>query len=162
MKFVLFRHASKGITPFEDPELTPQGFQQSLHIVDLIKNGVLPTPTALFVSPKRRAAQTFYPLSKEFSLSMEVKLELDLRLHEESAAQFRKRISGFLEDLENFKTGDVVFACSHMDWIEESMSLINCDKNLNSFEYSHWAPTQFLAFDINHSEWKVLKKGDAK
>jgi broad specificity phosphatase PhoE len=162
MKFVLFRHASKAIMPFEDPELTPQGFQQSLQIVNLIKNGVLPIPTDLFVSPKRRASQTFYPLSKEFGLTMKIKPELDLRRHEETSKQFRERISDFLKTLESENADKVIFACSHMDWIEESMTLIDCDKNLNSFEFSHWAPTQFLSFDVQNSQWTVLKKGDAK
>src|SRR4051812_45130684 len=133
MKFVLFRHASKGIMPFDDPELTPQGFQQSLHIVDLIKTGLLPTPTALFVSPKRRASQTFYPISKEYALPIQIKPELDLRLPEESSAQFQERITNFLKKIEQINSAEVIYACSHMDWIEESISIIECDKNLNSF-----------------------------
>jgi len=161
MKFVLFRHGSKGFTPFEDPELNAQGFQQSIKIAELVKANGLPKPTHLFVSPRRRTSQTFYPVSKEFSLEMQIKEELDLRQSGESQSEFRARIQRFL----NFVAGqnnEVIFACTHYDWIEESLTVIDCDKNLNSFEFSHWTPSQFLIFEIDNSGWKVLKKGDAK
>lgn len=162
MKFALFRHASKGIIPFDDPELTAQGFQQSIQILNLIKTNELPTPTHLFVSPKRRTSQTLYPASKEFSVPIQIKPELDLRQQDESPAQFRSRIENFLNSVSQHGNEDVVFACTHYDWIEESMTLIDCDRNLNSFEFSHWAPTQFILFEISKSGWKLLKKGDAK
>jgi len=175
MKFVLFRHGSKGFTPFEDPELNAQGFQQSIKLAELVKSNELPTPTHLFVSPKRRTSQTFYPMSKEFSLEMQIKEELDLRQPEESQTEFRSRIQKFLDFIAEQKNltaeqksltavqkNEVIFACTHYDWIEESLTLIDCDKNLNSFEFSHWAPSQFLIFEINSSDWKLLKKGDAK
>lgn len=161
MKFVLLRHGSKGFTPFEDPELNAQGFQQSVKIAELVKDAVLPTPTKLFVSPKRRTSQTLYPVSKELSLQMLARTELDLRQPEETASQFRSRIQSFLNFVAEQKN-EVVFACTHYDWIEESLTLIECDRNLNSFEFSHWAPSQFLIFEVEHSNWKVLKKGDAK
>ena len=161
MKFVLFRHGSKGFTPFEDPELNAQGFQQSIKIAELVKANQLPKPTHLFVSPRRRTSQTFYPVSKEFSLDMQIKEELDLRQPEETQSDFRARIQSFL-DLVAGQSNDVIFACTHYDWIEESLTVIDCDKNLNSFEFSHWAPSQFLIFEIDNSGWKVLKKGDAK
>lgn len=163
MKFVLFRHGSKGITPFEDPELNVQGFQQSIQIAELIKNNILPKPTTLFVSPKRRTSQTLYPASKEFSVNLQIRPELDLRQQDESLKQFRTRIESFLEAVtgQSAET-DVIFACTHFDWIEESMTIIECDRNLNSFEFSHWAPSQYLVFEIEDSVWKVLNKGEAK
>ncbi|MCC2679335.1 MAG: phosphoglycerate mutase [Pseudobdellovibrio sp.] len=168
MKFVLFRHGSKGFTPFEDPELNAQGFQQSIKLAELVKSNGLPSPTRLFVSPRRRTSQTFYPVSKELSLEMQIKEELDLRQPEESQSEFRSRIQGFLDfiarqsNLPAQQNNEVIFACTHYDWIEESLTLIDCDKNLNSFEFSHWGPSQFLIFEIDNSGWKVLKKGDAK
>lgn len=161
MKFVLFRHGSKGFMPFEDPELNAQGFQQSVKIAELVKSADLPAPTKLFVSPKRRTSQTLYPLSKDFSLQMQIHSELDLRQAEETSGQFRSRIQSFLNFVAEQKN-EVIFACTHYDWIEESLTLIECDRNLNSFEFSHWAPSQFLIFEVENSEWKVLKKGDAK
>lgn len=162
MKLVLFRHAQKGIMPFDDPELSPQGFQQSLQLTNLIKNATLPQPTQLLVSPKRRTSQTFYPTSKEFSLSLKINPDLDQRNNEESSSQFRQRVQDFLNAIEDSPTQEIVFVCTHFDWIEEAMTMIECDKNLNSFEFSHWSPTQFLVFEIEKSIWKVLRKGDAK
>lgn len=162
MKFVLFRHGSKGFTPFEDPELNAQGFQQSVQIAELVKKESLPEPTVLFVSPKRRTSQTFYPLSKEFAVKMQIREELDLRQPDESLKQFRNRIQIFLDFVAGQKNEDVVFACTHYDWIEESLTVIECDRNLNSFEFSHWAPSQYLVFEVDNTGWKVLKKGDAK
>ena len=136
MKFVLFRHGSKGFTPFEDPELNAQGFQQSIKLAELVKSNGLPKPTRLFVSPKRRTSQTFYPVSKEFSLDIQIKDELDLRQPEESQGEFRSRIQGFLDFVAGHEQSpakpdkdEVIFACTHYDWIEESLTLIDCDKN---------------------------------
>lgn len=162
MKFVLFRHAQKGITPFDDPELSPQGHQQSSQLACLLKNATLPTPTLLFVSPKRRTSQTFYPTSKELSLSLQIKTELDQRDNEESSSQFRERVQNFLNYIETLPSQEIVFACTHYDWIEEAMNMIECDKNLKSFEFLHWPPTQFVVFEIKESVWNVLKKGSAK
>ena len=160
MKFVLFRHAHKGSVPFEDPELSPKGFEQSAQIVNLIKNNTLPTPTHLFVSPNRRTSQSFYPLSRELKIGLEIKPDLDQRRNDENTAAFRKRIQNFLNSLTTkSKSNEIIFACTHFDWIEEAMILIDCDQNLNSFEYSNWSPAQFLSFEINEVTWRVAKKG---
>lgn len=163
MKFVLFRHAHKGISPFEDPELSKQGFEQSILISELIKKEVLPKPTHLFVSPKRRTSQTFYPTGKEFTLPLKIQPELDQRNSHESSAEFRQRVQNFLNHIEKIPAADsVIFACTHYDWIEESMTLINCDKDLNSFEFSHWSPTQYIVFQVQSGLWKFQSKGSAK
>lgn len=163
MKFVLFRHAHKGIVPFEDPELSLQGYEQAALILDLIKKENLPKPTHLYASPKRRTAQTFYPTSKEFNLKIEVQPDLDQQNPQEANLDFRKRVQHFLKQIENAQLPDsVIFACTHYDWIEESMALISCDKDLNSFEFSHWSPTQHIVFELEKNHWKLLKKGTAK
>lgn len=163
MKFILFRHAHKGLTPFDDPELSTQGLEQSLLILDLIKNNILPTPTQLLVSPKKRTFQTFYPLSRKLSLSLEPQPELDQCNSKESRLDFKNRIAKFITKLEqNFSNEQIIFACTHYDWIEEAMTLINCDKDLNSFEFSHWAPTQFIEFDVKPEQWIFINKGCAK
>jgi broad specificity phosphatase PhoE len=163
MKFVLFRHANKGILPFEDPELSPVGFQQSVQILNLVNNMTLPPPSQLWVSPKRRTSQTLYAVSKEYSVPMQIKSELDQRGNEESSLDFRKRVEGFIDQLNEIsRSTEVIYACTHYDWIEDAMTIIECDRNLNTFEFSHWAPSQYLIFDIQNLEWKLLKKGDAK
>jgi broad specificity phosphatase PhoE len=162
MKFVLFRHAQKGITPFEDPELSLKGFEQSGNLVDLIKNKSLPVPTFLFISPRRRTSQTFYPISKHHSLTPQISDLLDQRKNEESSLQFRQRVHFFLNDLETREADEVIFACTHYDWLEEAMTLINCDRDLNTFEFSHWAPTQYVIFEIEKNVWKFATKGNSK
>lgn len=162
MKFVLFRHAQKGITPFEDPELSLKGFEQSGNLIDLIKNKSLPLPTFLFVSPKRRTSQTFYPISKHHSLTPQISDFLDQRRNDETSLQFRQRVQTFLNELELRNSEEVIFACTHYDWLEEAMALIHCDRDLNTFEFSHWAPTQYVIFEIENNIWKFIGKGNSK
>lgn len=160
MKFVLFRHAHKGILPFEDPELSLPGFEQASKLVELVRNQNLPAPSQLYVSPKRRASQTFYPLSKNFSINLEVYPELEQARGDESASEFRDRVKTFLNKIAlRAHENQTVFACTHFDWIEEAMALIHCDLDLNNFEFSHWAPTQFVAFEVGADQWKFISKG---
>ena len=159
MKFILFRHAQKGATPFEDPELTLKGFEQSVHILNLIKNNTLPIPTQLLVSPKRRTSQTLYPVAKEFGLSLTVAEDLDQQTTAEGSPDFRFRVNNFLNSLiEKSNEEHVIFACTHYDWIEEAMTLINCDQDLNTFQFSHWAPAQYVAFEVTESTWLHIYK----
>jgi broad specificity phosphatase PhoE len=162
MKLILFRHAHKGFIPFDDPELSAQGFEQSLRLLELVRAGQIPTPHVLLVSPKRRTSQTFYPISRDFGLKIEIQPELDQHITNENNSEFRKRIQNFINSVENFSQNSNVYVCTHYDWIEESMTLINCDKDLNSFEFSHWSPTQYIIFEIEDRLWKFVGKGSAK
>lgn len=163
MKFVLFRHAHKGNSPYDDPELSLQGFEQAARIVTVLGTTGVPVPTHLLVSPKRRTSQTFYPLSKEYELHNQIRQELDQRGAQENANQFRNRVSDFLQRMQEFKPAhSVVYACTHYDWIEEAMTLINSDKDLNSFEFSHWPPAQYVVFEMQGNLWKILRKGNVK
>lgn len=163
MKLILFRHAHKGFTPFDDPELSVQGFEQSARLVEMTKQNTLPEPSTLLVSPKRRASQTFIPLSKEYNLKLDIQAELDQHSPMESGSDFRKRVQSFINKMEAQSSSQSnIFACTHYDWIEEAMTLINCDKDLNSFEFSHWSPTQFVIFDLQDGLWKFAGKGSAK
>ena len=163
MKFVLFRHAHKGVQPFDDPELSLPGFEQAAKLVELVNQNALPIPTKLLVSPRRRTSQTFYPLSRNFSVPLEINNNLDQSASDENGADFKKRIENFLKGLSAVTDSRaVVFACTHYDWIEYAMPLINCDSDLNSFEFSHWSPTQFIEFDVAPGVWKFVRKGSAK
>lgn len=160
MKFLLFRHAHKGVMPFNDPELSPQGLEQAHHLLQMIQNNKLAKPTHLYVSPRKRAHQTFSAIAQNFKIKIESDANLDQRLSTESATEFRKRIQNFMNHLESTaKPQTVAFACSHYDWLEEAMNLINCNQNLNTFEYSHWAPTQYLEFEWDDGIWKLIGKG---
>jgi len=167
MKFVLFRHAHKGILPFEDPELSPQGFEQALRISNLITNNNLKnnlsSPTHLYASPKKRTSQTLYPTSQKLKLKIEIHPALDQQSQHENNTDFKKRVQKFLFYLESLNRENfVIFACSHYDWIEVAMTLISSDKDLNSFEFSHWEPTQYIEFELQDNLWKFIQKGAAK
>lgn len=161
MKIVLFRHAQKGIMPFEDPELTQEGFRQAEMIYSLVQRKCLPEPTHAWVSPKIRTSQTLQPVCENFKIKIRKTELLNMCTQNESSADFRKRISNFLNQFETIAAQETHFLCTHYDWIEEAMTLINCDKDLNSFEFSHWAPTQYIVFEIASSIWKFVKKGSA-
>ena len=167
MKFALFRHAQKGILPFEDPELTSSGFEQSSNLLILLKDKALPTPNQIEVSPKRRTSQTLNPIARFVGITPQVTELLNQRIDEESKTQFRNRVQQYLQQIDSLSNAEnqkqnVMFACTHYDWLEEAMSLINCNKNLTSFEFSHWAPSQHLIFDVENTHWKYIGKGTAK
>lgn len=165
MQVVLIRHAQKGITPYENPGLTEGGFLQAEALCELAKKSFLPIPTHAWVSPRIRTYQTLKALCESYQVQIQVTDSLDQRASEENNDQFRKRISSFLNQFETHtvETSEQIhFLCTHYDWIEESLTLINADKDLNSFEFSHWAPTQFVVFEIEKSVWKVIRKGSAR
>ena len=167
MEIILFRHAKKGFMPFEDPSLSPQGLLQSRSLPDTVQNLKLPEPTALWVSEKIRTHQTFQYLGECYKIPLTVKAELNLRMDRESATMFTQRVQAFIEQL-SLSTGKTkekscIYLCTHYDWIETAMTLIPCDTNLNSFEFAHWAPAQFIHFMVEaHKDekiWKYLRKG---
>ncbi len=164
MEVVLFRHAQKGITPFEDPELTAEGLRQAEMIATLVAKKIIPPPTHAWASPKIRTSQTLQPACESRQIKIQKTDFLNLRSDRETSLVFNRRIAEFLLQFEKNKTAhssETHFLCTHYDWIEEAMTLINCDKDLNSFEYSHWAPTQFIVFEITQAHWKLVRKGSA-
>lgn len=164
MKVVLIRHAQKGIVPYEDPSLTEGGLLQAESLCQFAKKNLLPVPTHAWVSPKTRTFQTLKPLCEIHKIQAQISDSLDQRATNESAQDFRKRVSNFLHQLDLRAAEaphEIHILCTHYDWIEEGMTLINSDKDLNSFEFSHWSPTQFVVFEIQDSLWKVVGKGSA-
>ena len=112
MKFVLFRHAHKGNSPFDDPELSKQGYDQAANLLQLINENVIPKPSQLLVSPKRRTSQTFYAISKEFNIPKKIQNGLDQRGENETQAKFRHRISEFLKQVEQINQSEAVMYAS--------------------------------------------------
>jgi phosphohistidine phosphatase SixA len=68
MHIVLFRHAEREPMRATNPPLTAQGMRQAQALALLVKQGGLPAPTRLLVSPKLRTQQTFTPLSDSLGL----------------------------------------------------------------------------------------------
>lgn len=164
MILIIFRHGHKGITPLQDPELSPKGFDQSQILCDQVEQGLLPKPTHCWFSEKIRTKQTLLKVIEKYKPQSQSKSELNLRSHNEQLQEFRLRIQKFCSEIsKRGKTSDVHFLCTHYDWIEEVLTLIDADKNLNSFKFSNWSPGQYLIFEIQSNDpsenWKVLQKG---
>lgn len=164
MKVVLIRHAQKGITPYEDPSLTEGGLLQAESLCQFAKKKILPLPTHAWASPKTRTFQTLKPLCENYKIQIQTTESLDQRSMNETSQDFGKRVSNFLHQLDLRAAEapeEIHILCTHYDWIEEGMTLINSDKELNSFEFSHWSPAQFVVFEIQNGTWKVIGKGSA-
>lgn len=157
MQICLFRHAERENSGISNPPLTRRGHGQAFELAQKIQRNELPAPTRMFVSPKIRTHQTFLPSSELFSVEMTLTPELDERNNSETADQFRKRIQRFLNFLE--KQQGVIFACTHLDWIEEALALIPLENSLPAESNQAWTPAQFLEFEVQDGLWQITKTG---
>lgn len=147
MKIYMFRHAQKAIDFTGDPDLTPEGHSQALKLLDKVIKKELPTPTQLWVSPKKRTHSTFRPLSEHLKLPLQSQEALLEQVSSESLADFRQRIRNLLEGASQ-QTEDVIFICSHYDWVVEALQVMPADTDFSSAEHSHWTPAQHMGFEI--------------
>ena len=163
MDIILFRHAQKGLTPFDDPHLSPEGFRQADNIVSLIEQGKLPKPTELYASEKIRTAQTLQKVADLLKLPIAKKAELNLRSEFETSSAFQLKVQNWIQEMTvtSGKDSDsrCLYACTHYDWVEVAMSCIPSDTDLSTFEFSHWGPAHYVHFHIEDSVWKVRRKG---
>lgn len=167
MIFILLRHGHKSMTPPENPNLSDKGHNQAHHLLKMVQENNLPTPTLCLYSDKIRTKETLNKLIETFHPKHELKTDLNLRELNENAQQFRARI----QKLVNYYTyqasqpqskNQIVYACTHYDWIEEAMTIIDCDKNLNSYEFASWSPAQYIEFKINDEGlWQFKSRGAA-
>lgn len=150
MKIYIFRHAQKAMDFSGDPDLNVEGHAQARKVLEMVQRNQLPRPTELWVSPKKRTHSTFRPLSIELHLPLKIHESLLEQHGNESVSEFRKRIEQVLE-IAKVDHHSVIFICSHYDWVLEAMSVIPCDTDLTSPEYSHWSPCQFVGLNIGDS-----------
>lgn len=154
MKWVILRHGDKHKEGF-DPELSPEGHIQAQKILQKVKLGELPKPTALIVSTKKRTYQTLAPLSQNLGLPLMIKAELTERVPGETQDKFRKRIQEFLvKAMLLFNDRDVIYFCTHFDWIEEFLNIIECESDLS--RCTHWPPAQHMVFE-KRDLWYLAK-----
>lgn len=167
MIFILIRHGHKSMNPPENPNLSSQGFDQAKKLYKLTNEQILPKPTTCWYSEKVRTKETLAELIHNYNIKHEIKTELNLKEPTETLQQFRSRIQKLLnyctyQAKEPKNKTQVIYACTHYDWIEEALTLIDSDKNLSSFEYSGWAPAQYLEFEITtEGFWFVKSRGAA-
>ncbi len=163
MDIILFRHAQKGLTPFDDPHLSPKGFKQAENIASLIEQEKLPRPTAIWVSEKIRTLQTLDKVSQLLTIKPEIKPELNLREDFETPNSFYLKVQNLIQALTLSSYNDCaskcLFLCTHYDWVEQAMRCIPSDTDLTSFEFSHWGPAHYVHFRIEKGLWKVRRKG---
>lgn len=165
MIFILFRHGHKSMEPPENPSLSTKGHEQSRKLLKMAQDKVLPPPTVCLFSNMIRTKETLHDLIENFKPKIELNNELNLRGFNETSQQFRSRV----QKLVNYYTfqasqpenkNQVVYACTHYDWVEEAMTVIDSDKNLNSYEFASWAPAQYIEFKITEEgQWLFLSRG---
>lgn len=154
MMWVIFRHGEKQIQGF-DPELTPKGHTQAQAILEKVKAGKLPKPNAIYVSTKKRTTQTLEPLAKQFRMKPQIKVELTERVPGETQEKFRFRIQEFLVKLLLLhQDNEVIYLCTHFDWVEEFLTVIESDSDLT--RYTNFAAAQYILFEKKEL-WHLLK-----
>lgn len=152
MNFILFRHAEKSSELTVDAPLSAHGHSQARHLSELVQNKKLPLPTHLICSPKKRTWETLSFLSKQTGVKIIPNLLLDLRSNTESMKDFRLRVQEFLVafqlDIPDSTTEPpTVYVCTHQDWVEEFMSVIESSTNLSQPKYSAWSSGQYMFFN---------------
>ncbi len=158
MQVVLLRHATRDLQSPDDGKLSELGFRQAEELVEKIApGGPLPEPSVLMASPKRRARETLHPVAASLSIPLVVSKSLDERRHIETGTMFNTRIQAWIESLsKDFAHDEVIWACSHADWLEIIMEVIPSD--LDEWEkLAPFSPAQFRVFEIVDGIWKKAK-----
>ena len=148
MKLGLFRHGEKQSEWTQDPLLTAHGEQQAKALKEAVEQQQLPKPTRLIASPRVRALQTLSPAARFLSLPLEKSEDLDERTANEDLPAFKKRISSWIEKISKSPASEVIYVCSHLDWIEEFSYLVPCDTDLHQIAGFHWSTGAYLIFEI--------------
>lgn len=143
MKIYLFRHAQKAMDFSGDPDLTSEGLAQATKLLGKVLKKEMPRPTALWVSPKKRTHSTFRQISQALEIPLQIHDDLSEQKTDESLQEFRKRIQNLFE-LATKQKDEVIFMCSHYDLVVEAMTVLPCDKDLQTAEFTQWAPCQFI------------------
>lgn len=159
MQVFIFRHGEKESSFDGDPNLTLRGRAQATKLAEWVQQGRLPSPTLLLSSPKKRAQQTFEPLAKNSGLKLNLDTSLTEKTHQETPEQFRDRVQKTVQNLNDqagLQKGQCVYIVSHMDWLEEALSLIPSDIDFN-LRPLFWAPCQYTHFVIRDHLWSFIK-----
>lgn len=148
MKIYFFRHAQKAVDFSGDPDLTTEGYAQAHKLLEKVLKNELPMPTQLWVSPKKRTHSTFRPLANELHLQLQTQDALLEQQNDETAIDFRHRVRNLLEKA-GTKSDEVIFMCSHYDWVIEALAVVPSDTDFSDSDYQHWSPTQYAGFEIS-------------
>jgi phosphohistidine phosphatase SixA len=160
MHILLFRHAEKVHAATANPPLSQRGLHQAEKIADMISQGLIPAPELLFSSPKIRALQTFSAISKQFNIEIRQVAELDERQSSETSGQFFTRVKSYLAWLRSISQN--AYVVTHLDWVEEALTLIPCDVDLQQEQYHVWGPAQFMHFEKQDDLWGLRRFGSVQ
>lgn len=156
MTFVLFRHGDKNFHS-ADPDLSSLGHRQASLILEYVQTEKLPVPQAIFVSPKKRTQQTMKPLSENLKIPMKLAPELLERQSSENFPQFSARVQKWIQFCE--KSQQSFYFCSHLDWIDEFLTHVPCDQDLQSPLFQSWSPASHMIFHVQDGLWHLEKFG---
>lgn len=160
MVVIIFRHGHKEFSADENPALSAKGHEQARNLEKLIQNKILPAPTHCWFSEKQRTQQTLQSCFKENQVFTFEKPELNHRSNKEDIPTFRKKIQKFIHEISRRNNQkEIHFICTHYDWIEESLTIIDSDKDLTSHELGNWAPGQYIQFEVHDYVYHYIKKG---
>lgn len=152
MFLVLLRHGEKLISMDADVGLSAQGEKQADRLLEQVQAGLLPMPTRLFSSPKRRAVATLEPLANGLGLQLEIAHQLDERMSFETHVEFQARIERFIASL---STGSV-YCCSHADWLYEAVTTLASDL-IDPENEAHFSCSQARVFELEQGLWHLQK-----
>jgi len=156
MKIYIFRHAQKAHDFSINPDLTEEGHGQALRLLDRVLQGDVPTPTQLWTSPRKRAQNTFRPLAQHLKKSLQLDEDLLEQKNDETLSAFRERVQNVLNHALQLPE-EVIFICSHYDWVIEAMQLVPSDTDLGASEFSHWQPCQYVGFEVREKLFHLLE-----
>lgn len=143
-----------------EPDLSAMGRNQADYLRTWVERGTLPKPSRLWVSPKRRAQNTFLPLSQAQQIPLEIIKELDERSSRENMKDFRERVIRCLQKAAHTALQkEVLFLCSHYDWLEDAITWIPSSEDLAMDGNPLWAPGAYVGFEIQNDEWILKQKG---
>ena len=155
MKFLIFRHAEKHGGLEKDSPLSPHGNAQAKNLLSQVISKNLPIPAKIYCSPRKRTSLTMNPLAESFKIKIATTPLLDLKHHNETQKDFRLRIQEFLVSFQLEPETPCVYICTHQDWIEEFLSIIECSTDLMAPKYSIWPCGQYMYFEKNEI-WDLL------
>lgn len=147
MKVYIFRHAQKDVDFTGDPDLTSSGHEQAEKLLNKVIKNELPTPTLLWSSPKKRTFSTFAPLANHLNIKIHAHADLHEQLRGENLNQFRQRIGKVL-DAASEQKNQIIFICTHYDWLAEMVSVVNSDLDMGHPSLASWSPAQHIGFDV--------------
>jgi len=151
MKIILFRHAEKTNDGSANPKLSQRGEKQAQKLVSEVSAKKIPAPQILMVSPRLRTQQTFEHLARALKIKPAVTPLLDERVSGESKEDFRRRVQELLVLLQmDYQKEECIYLCTHYDWIEEFLSVVECTSDLSQLKYQQW----------NSGQWMWLNKAD--